>query len=151
MLPAANRAGLAKERPMIFGVSISASVAVGMVALLVSGCTTSGDAPKEELDPTLSYLKAEPSIGSIVARGNRIYIGFIGAPDERGAIVRGAALNAAEGAGSDAWVFATAFDDLATVGTSKEKTDCYSHAAINEEIRPNGSTIRHSFIKDGSC
>jgi hypothetical protein len=101
--------------------------------------------------PALSYLQTEPSVGAIVTRVNRIYIGFTGAASDRGAIVRGAALNAADAAGADAWVFATGVEDLDKVGTSNEMIQCYSHAAINEEIGSNGSAIRHSFIKEGSC
>jgi hypothetical protein len=96
-------------------------------------------------------LQTEPSVGSIVTRANRIYIGFTGAARDRGAIVRGAALNAAEAAGADTWVFATGVEDLDKVGTSNEVVHCYSHAAMNEEIRTDGSAIRHSFIKEGSC
>jgi hypothetical protein len=61
---------------------------------------------REETASGLAYLQAEPGVGSIVTRGDRIYIGFTGAASDRGAIVRGAALNAADATG--ACLFSTA-------------------------------------------
>jgi hypothetical protein len=135
---------------MTVGIPVAGCIALAVV-FLISGCTTSSESKSQETASALSYLQTEPSVGSIVTRANRIYIGFTGAVSDRGAIVRGAALNAADAAGADAWVFATGVEDLDKVGTSNEMIHCYSHATINEEIGSDGSAIRHSFIKEGSC
>jgi hypothetical protein len=136
---------------MTLGTPLVRCAGLAVAALFISGCRTSGESNSEEIAPALSYLQAEPGVGSTVTRGNKIYIGFTDAASDRGAIVRGAALNAADAAGADAWVFATGVENLDEVGTSREVIHCYSHAAINEETRRDGSAIRHSFIKEGSC